>query len=356
MKQLARIAALLIAGAALAACSGMNQNVTPAAGPGAMAPAVTHAGSPAKWEIKGDIREIAAHINPGHPHFFVPRFRNKNVFANTAPVGYPFDMTCQKPSSKGACTVMNGATAYNIYVSADGKKCKTESCWGNPEEFLKALTGSPLAGIAKQYTGAGADKFKFGGSTSVTEAPAFNYPWLTYYNADLFTILLQGVQQLKVIPTGNTEFHIFLPPGADTCFDQTGSCYSPDNLSSFAFCAYHNSIMYQGVPIIYSVEPYQNAQITYQGKKLYGCQDANVPAGTNRLDSGTASTLLHESQESWSDPAPGTGWVNDYSGGEEVGDVCAYVFMDQFKLGSETYFMQQIYSNHAHGCASTAKQ
>jgi len=93
--------------------------------------------------------------------------------------------------------------------------------------------------------------------------------------------------------------------------------------------------------------------VKINGHKYYACQNTTgVPAGVNRLKSGTASTLSHESFEAWSDPLPNTGWFNS-SYGEEIGDVCAYSFMANENLNGKTWYIQQEYSNTYHGCADT---
>lgn len=354
MKQrFARFGGAIILATAMAACSGTN-SIPVASGP-ATTPQLNVA--PAKAvladgkyhgmvEITAADREMASRLMPaGVPHIMGTAYNHKSV-PNAAPVGFPLDMTCQTT----ACPVMPSSKAYNIYVTLDGKTCKTESCWGNPEEFLKALAGSTFAGIAQQYTKGAASAYTFGGSLSVH----LNHPYSnTLYNEDLFTVLAAAAHKFGAVGL-TSQYHLFLPPGTDTCFDQYAICYSPDNLKSEVFCAYHSAVLYnvggKATPIVFSVEPYQNVQIEYNGAKAYLCQNSTVPKGTNRLNSGTASTLSHESFEAWSDPEPNTGWFNPYYG-EEIGDVCAYRFMDHQPTGK--WWIQQEYSNTYHGCAST---
>jgi hypothetical protein len=349
---LARLTGALAIGAALAACSG-NQAVTPATAtapvPGARQAAarVTH---PAVVRITQADRAFGRRLTFLPPHVTYPKFHNPYLHvARPSAVGYPLDMTCQTK----ACPVMSSSTAYDIYVSMDGKTCLTEACWGTPEEFLKGLAGSALAGLATQYTNGPASGYTFGGSMAVKYTSIkYDYYAPTFYQNDLGTILAAAVR--KIGATGlNAEYHIFLPPGADTCFDQSASCYSPDHLAAFAFCAYHSAALIPGsnTPIVFSVEPWQNAKVRVKGKMLYACQNSFVPKGTNRLNSGTASTLSHESFESWSDPLPNSGWFNSHYG-MEIGDVCAYTFMFTDMLGGSNYYLQQEYSNAVHGCNS----
>lgn len=345
MKQrLVRFGGAILLATAVVACSGTNNTIPIASSPSSPQIKLPAAGPMVHGilQITAADRAMARSFVAGTPHITLPSF--KHQAAPAAKVGYPLDMTCQTKQ----CPVMPSSTAYNVYVTPDGKTCKNEKCWGDPEEFLKALKGSPLAGVAQQYTGGGPTAYTYGGHVTVKYGLAYTN---TFYNNDLFTILAAAAKHFQKV--GLTyQYHIFLPPGIDTCFDQYAECYSPDNLNAFAFCAYHTAVLFNGQPIVYSIEPWQNAQVTIGGKKFYGCQDQKVPAGTNRLNSGTASTLSHESFEAWSDPLPNSGYFNA-SYGEEIGDVCAYQFMTKFAAGGGSWFVQQEYSNSAHGCADT---
>ncbi len=338
------LAGLLVAGALLAACSNGQGSLVPS-NPTAQAPARAQAavrtGNPAAVSVAFDDVAAGRSFHSLGAHVTYPSIKNpfaKLVVSDTAPVGYPLDVT------KGPGPTVSGIAAYNIYVNCPAKN---ESCWGHPEEFLKGLTGSAFAGMITQYTGGPASAYTYGDSLSVS----YSHPYSnTYYNEDLFSILATAVKHFKQLGLG-AEYHIFLPSGTDTCFDQYSACYSPDNLAAFAFCAYHSAAVYDKQPILYTVEPYQNATIKYKGQRAYPCQNQKVPAGTNRLDSGTASTLSHESFETWSDPEPNTGWFNARYGAE-IGDICAYAYMDTVPLGSSSWYIQQEYSNAVHGCAS----
>jgi len=334
-----RFAGVLFAGWILAACSG-TQSVVPASQAPVNAPTVSRGVNPDAVRVTFDDAMMARNFVPMKAH--VTPMRLKNPYKGLAnrpdstPVGYPLDMT------KGTGPTVKSIAAYNIYVNE-----KNEATWGDPEEFLKGLTGSPFAGLITQYTGGAASGYKFGGSMSVNYSLKYSN---TFYNNDLFTILASAVKHFQKVGL-TAQYHLFLPPGIDTCFDQYGICYSPDNLNSFVFCAYHSAVAYNGQPILFSVEPYQNATVKIGSQTFYACQNTVVPKGTNRLESGTASTLSHESFETWSDPLPNTGWFNP-SYGAEIGDICAYAFMQKQVLGSKSYWIQQEYSNAAHGCAS----
>jgi hypothetical protein len=146
---------------------------------------------------------------------------------------------------------------------------------------------------------------------------------------------------------------VFLPKGVDTCFDQTSICYSPDNPSTFFFCAYHGSVSFNDIGhVLFSVEPYQN---------VAGCQVA-PPNPNGILSDSTDSTLSHELIEAITDPDPGSGWVANSSlleSGAEIGDICEPVgnakfqFLDPvLSLNGHKYEIQLEYSNKYHACAS----
>jgi hypothetical protein len=144
---------------------------------------------------------------------------------------------------------------------------------------------------------------------------------------------------------------VFLPKGVDTCFDLTSICYSPDNPSSFFFCAYHGSVTYGDIGhVLLSVEPYQNVP---------GCQAA-PPNPNGILADSTNSVLSHELIETITDPDPGSGWVSDTSlivAGAEIGDLCeplgnsSFQFLDPtLTLNGRKYELQLEYGNNYHAC------
>ena len=148
-------------------------------------------------------------------------------------------------------------------------------------------------------------------------------------------------------------YHVFLPKNVDTCFEAplgtpTTSCYSPDNSSTFAFCAYHGSFTYSGTLYLYSVEPYQDVsgcRNNIHNQALPNAADAN----NNPADPGY-STLSHELFETISDPR-GNAWWNQFSGGDEIGDECAE-FDNFVTVNGNPYVLQSEYSDVNHLCVS----
>ena len=259
-------------------------------------------------------------------------------------VRYPADVVYQG----GA--VVEFAESHAVYLQPNGH-CPISECWGNPEGFLRDFAGSEFAHVLDQYAGLTANnRYTLGRRARVSYTP----PSVPLTDNDV----LAFVHSVASV-TGQTGYghiyHVFLPPGQDECFDATFTvCYSPDNNSSFAFCAYHSSADFTDIGhVLYSVEPYQD---------VFGCSD---PPGTpnGQLVDSTNDTLSHELSETISDP-DGTGWWNSTPSvtgleGEEIGDECVFItppaFGDPsvFRIDDKLYAVQLEYSNSKHGCTNT---
>lgn len=219
-------------------------------------------------------------------------------------------------------------------------------CWGNPEKFLTDLGLSTYIHVTDQYT-----------KTSGTYLlGAHVFETLTLYTntvdeSQLFGAVHDAAVSLKTPGGYHHEFHVFLPQGIDTCFDLTSVCYSPDNPSSFAFCAYHGSIVFSDIGhVMFSVEPYQNVP---------GCQAA-PPDPNGILTDSTNSVLAHELIETITDPDINA-WIANQSliaRGAEIGDLCEptgnakFQFLDPVvTLNGHPYEIQLMYSNQFHACS-----
>lgn len=104
------------------------------------------------------------------------------------------------------------------------------------------------------------------------------------------------------MPNGySNEFHVFLPPGQDECFYLSFKvCYSPDDLKTSYFCAYHGSADFGDIGhVLYSVEPFQDT---------FGCSSRPGTPNGRPADS-TNNVLSHEVFETITDP-DGTGYWN----------------------------------------------
>ena len=332
MKPLARWGILLVVLTAFAACSsaGTQSTVLPLQRP----QGATQATSASRvMHVTTDDVRAARSVRNFHYHIFpVSSQWGKPVTKPAATkVFHPADLQYFGGS------IMTSAVEHNIYVN-----CKTgdEKCWGKPEEFFQNLAGSKLVQLLGQYTKASTNNYTFGEGTPI----AYTAYSKIYYNNDLFSILHSVAK--AVGGNGYTnEYHIFLPKGVDNCFDGTTVCYSPNNPSTWYFCAYHGEVTFSDLGVVvFSVEPYQNVRgCTYQ-----------LPKGYDPLINSTDSTLAHETFESITDPNPNTfktlGWYNiPYN--QEIADLCDAFPMKQ-TIGTLKLYLQTMYSNKYHGCAN----
>jgi hypothetical protein len=221
------------------------------------------------------------------------------------------------------------------------------TCWGSPATFLEDLGESTFIHVADQYIGTTAS-----GRYTVGKAGSVAYPMKhTLLDADILAIVHAGG---KAFGTGyNHIYHVFIPPGVDVCSGGTTICYSPDNPSTFAFCAYHSSVTFSDIGhTLFTVQPYQDVP---------GCSIAPGSPNGSLIDS-TASTLGHETFETITDP-DGTAWWQHSSVplyGSEIADICEafiifgpnlYFSYGVVSLNGHPYEVQPMYSNGYHACA-----
>jgi hypothetical protein len=237
--------------------------------------------------------------------------------------------------------VITSAEHNEVYVNCPA------SCWGTPSTFLKNLNASAFIHLTDQYVGTTAgNRYPVGPSVFINQSMQTN----VLYENDILSILHAAAVKLSVANSYNNIIHIFLPQGVDTCFDLTNLCYSPDNPPTFAFCAYHGTVMFSDIGhILYTVEPYQNVP---------GCQVAS-PSPNGLLVDSTASVLSHEIFETLTDPDLDA-WWSDVSLLEqfaEIGDICepvgnsmAQFLAPTFIVNGKKYEIQTEYSNKYHGC------
>jgi hypothetical protein len=249
-------------------------------------------------------------------------------------INSPYDLT------NNGGPVVTHSTEWNVYIN-----CPTApSCWstGNltPAVFLRDFDRSSMIQIANQYLHEDA----FGLFRQVNElATSFTFPVDTAdktptANAnDIVSVLVGAVNFTRQVGFAN-EYHLFFPQGTNVCINST-TCYSPNNPSTFVFCAFHSSIdLGPNAHVLFSVEPYQFVP---------GCV---MPQQTRVID-GTASTLSHEFTETITDP-DGDAWFNDLTG-NEIGDLC-FAFRNPERVNTHTYVIQEEYSNTVHACTDGA--
>ena len=267
--------------------------------------------------------------------------------------------------------VVRAAKEYLIYVNmtTNGTCDSIATCWGDPHRFLRDLGNSHFIHVVDQYVGAHeGDRYRPSRKVIEVTYPATSpYTGTTEYsNTDMQAIVYLVTTDLG-LPSGyHAIYDIFLPPGQDEC-SSAGVCYSPDDTSTFAFCAYHSIVDLPGGPTLFTVEPYQDVS---------GCSvRPNTPNG--QLVDSTNNVLSHETIETITDPNVGgafpTGWWNELDNGmfgQEIGDECSFllitppppavpgqnstVYFDpsNVTLNGRPYAIQPEYSNSAHGCAT----
>jgi len=270
--------------------------------------------------------------------------------ASSAQLKYPADLTYQGGQ------VLATTEHHAIYMRPNGA-CPIAACWGNPEGFLSDLSRSEFVHVSDQYVNSTAsNRYPVGRRATVSFEPPFNFSpnAVPFTDADMVAVVHAVASK-----TGNTGYghlyHVFLPQGTDECFDNTYTvCYSPDNLSSFAFCAYHGYADFPDIGhVLYTVEPFQNVP---------GCSGPpNTPNG--QLADSTNSVLSHEFFETITDPDLDAWWNNGGNldlNGYEIGDECQWfatfgtnVYFDPsyFSVGERTYAVQSEYDNARHACS-----
>jgi hypothetical protein len=241
--------------------------------------------------------------------------------------------------------VVTNLLSHPLYINASS--CGgVASCWGNPERFLTDLGSSTFIHVTDQYTKT-SGSYRLGHHVFASMRMFTN----TVGQSELLGAVHDAAAALGTPSGYGNQFHIFLPKGVDTCFDQTSICYSPDNPASFVFCAYHGSVTFSDIGhVLFSVEPFQN---------VTGCQ-AGPPNPNGMLADSTNSVLSHELIETITDP-DGNAWIANNSliaSGAEIGDLCERgepgkpFFADPILiLNGRKYQLQLEYSNRFHACS-----
>jgi hypothetical protein len=242
------------------------------------------------------------------------------------------------------------AVFHSAFVNTNAA-CPPNTCWGDPVGFLRDLSKSDFIHVMDQYTGA-YGRYSVGTNFAVTY-PAT--PGVALTDQDMQAIAYE-VESSAGAGYGNMV-HIFLPPGQDECINSY-VCFSPDNPSTWAFCAYHGSFDSNIGRILYSVEPFVDVP---------GCQMVpGTPNGT--LEDTQNYGLGHETIEAITDP-DGTGWLNFLSLSlyhSEIADECVLFATGQgtgndfyfyyepslVRLNGKLYAVNPGYSNAAHACAT----
>ena len=263
-------------------------------------------------------------------------FATATVPGVLAPGFYPADL-----SDTGASKGIISAFSNNVYVNCSANPATAGSCWGTPSTFLGRLASSLFIHITDQYVGTTANnRYPVGTGTAILDSKLPQ----TLGLGDIST-LVHTAASAHGSGYGHI-YHIFLRSGVNVCMPPFG-CYSPNNPSTFTFCAFHGTFLFGDIGhVVFTVEPYQNVR---------GCAVAQ-PSPNGALVDSTSSTLSHELFESITDP-DGTEWFAQSSlieYGKEIGDVCQSRFgkYGAFSISGTSYAIQPEYSNKYHACST----
>jgi hypothetical protein len=154
------------------------------------------------------------------------------------------------------------------------------------------------------------------------------------------------VMTLKAWTPGlNKMYIVFTSTGEGSCFDGTSS-----SCAYTSYCAYHGYFGSTSNPTIYANMPYANPSYCYDPSA--GQHD---PSGDIASDANVNVTS-HEITEATTDPELNAWW--DSANGEEIGDLCAWVFstadwdggLANQMWNGHYYDLQLEYDNHKSGC------
>jgi len=271
-------------------------------------------------------------------------------------VTYPSDLVYT-----GGPTV-DHAHHHAIYMLPNGV-CPVQTCWGNPEGFLRDLSQSDFIHVTDQYVGTSDDdRYPVGKRAFVSFTPPRNFSKgsTPFTDAEIQAVVHAVASALGESGGYGQIYHVFLPQGTDECMNAGLTvCYSPDNGPTFFFCAYHGSANFPDIGhVLYTVELYED---------VGGCDVAPGTPNGQLVDS-TNSVLSHETFETITDPdvAQGaTAWIqflNWQIFGSEIGDECQTLYFpngfgappfggtDTFSVEDRTYAVQTEYNNARHSC------
>lgn len=277
--------------------------------------------------------------------------------ANGSAVNSPLDM------SYHTGPVLGRAVQHNVFFDC-GPSCRSAQNL-DPGRLLDDLGKDQYITLLYQYlVGPGVitvppfnGRFVKGLGADVTGGlnpplgPGYTNPSIGQF--DIFNIVFAAANALND-PNGGFEhiYHVFLPPGVDTCFanpdgSSSNVCYSPDNFSTFDFCAYHGAFADQfGDIFLYTVQP---------DAGVPGCEPLTNLPQPNALPNGNDpadadyNTLSHETFETISDPL-GSAWFNGLLG-TELADQCV-PFVNFVTLSGHPYELQSEYSDIHSECIS----
>jgi hypothetical protein len=107
------------------------------------------------------------------------------------------------------------------------------------------------------------------------------------------------------------------------------------------WCAYHYRTKSSYGEIHYADMPYQ--------PDIPACGTDSVNSGAQGQLDSTSESVAHEVAETQTDPDAKTGWYD--SSGNEIGDYCSYIDLQNITISTGTFATQPLWSNAANYCA-----
>jgi serine protease len=226
--------------------------------------------------------------------------------------------------------VQNTPVIYVDYWGFDGTTA-TDPDGVQPylNSFLSGLSGNSYFDIVTQYYSAAAGnitdpKGEFAGAKTAawvdTANPVPSSPTSNQIAAEAVRAAAHFGYNY------NASYVVALPHGA---------------FKKLSYCAYHSVTSSPSGDVHYTDLPYQ--------PDLPGCGTDSVNTGAQGQLDSTSETAAHEVAETQTDPDTRTGWYD--SSGNEIGDYCAYINLQNITLSTGTFAIQPLWSNAASYCA-----
>ena len=207
--------------------------------------------------------------------------------------------------------------------------------WGSPTgwpsdtqtgltNFLTDFGSSSLLQVAKQYMRGATPSTTLSG-TFIDTSAAPTKASTSSIQAEIQKVLTAN----NAAPDSNGIYFVFT-----STFPHGGN-----------YCAWHSGATVSGVAIAQAYMPNTTG--------ISGCDPGSQYDGTGYSE-GTrsiANVTSHELMEAITDKTPGgntTAWVD--GSGAEIGDKCAWKFSGPVQIGSQSWQLQQEWSNAASGC------
>jgi hypothetical protein len=213
---------------------------------------------------------------------------------------------------------------YVVYWGFTGSAADPQGVEAYEDSFVKGLSGNSYFDINTQYYSTAAG--------NITD-PKGEYAgsWVdnatTPHQPSSSQIAAEGVRAAAHFGYNfDAVYVVQLPHGA---------------FKNLGYCAYHSVTSSSSGDVHYADVPYQ--------PDFPGCGTDSVNSGTQGQNDGTSETVAHEISETQTDPDTRTGWYDQY--GNETGDYCSYINLQNVTLSTGTFATQPLWSNAANGCA-----